>query len=292
MSDLQFSIITICYNAGGALRRTIESVNAQTYPNLEHIIIDGGSTDGSVALIKELARRHVRWVSEPDGGIAAAFNKGTGYAKSDYVCYLNAGDVFAAPEVLQRAADCILAAAAGPPTVYYGDYISISGNIPRLQRTSAAAADFAWANPLNHQSSLIPVSLARQHAYDDRLQLGMDYDFWLRVMKETRFAKLDFPVAVFALDGRSSDPAWAVHNLVVRRVLWHINQGTRLGLADIFQLGCRAVILRLRFGLKRLIGPHLAHFVRRAKTRPITPAASLPPKPDLKMAEGMPPSPT
>ncbi len=98
------SIITICFNAGEALRRTIESVNEQTYLDIEHVIIDGGSTDVSVDLIKNLARRNVRWVSEQDEGIADAFNKGTALTQGNYVCYLNAGDAFVSPQVLTQAA--------------------------------------------------------------------------------------------------------------------------------------------------------------------------------------------
>ena len=285
MSTPHFSIITICFNAGDALRRTIDSVNEQTYAQVEHVIIDGGSSDGSVDLISTLARRNVRWVSEQDHGIADAFNKGTTYAKGDYVCYLNAGDVFASPETLKLTAAEILATAGKEPTVYYGDYIALSEGIQNLRPTSANPADFAWANPLNHQSAFIPRLLAVQHPYDNRLKLGMDYDFWLRVAQHARFQKLFFPIAVFSLDGRSSDPAWAIHNLVVRRVLWHVNRGTRIGLNDVFTLGYRAAALRFRFVLKKIAGATLVRSIRRAKARPVTAAALSPGAPTLTHAK-------
>lgn len=266
----RISVITICFNAREALRGTIESVNAQTYPELEHILVDGGSPDGSPALIERLARRNVRWVSESDGGIADALNKGTLLARGDYFCYLNAGDVFAERETVARCAARIAAVRPATPAVFFGDYFSSRDGRRRRQRTSARRADFAWTNPVNHQSVFIAASLARGHPYDRRLQLGMDYDLWLRVMAEAPFIKLDFPVAVFALDGRSSDPAWAVHNLVVRRVLWHVNRGSRIGVADILALGARAAGLQARFLLRKLLGPALVRSWRRhrATTQP------------------------
>ncbi len=108
---LRFSIITISFDACRALGRTIASVNDQTYPHIEHVIIDGGSRDGTVETIRNCAKRDVRWVSEADKGIADAFNKGSALSTGDYLCYLNAGDLFVTEEALARTADAI---ARGP----------------------------------------------------------------------------------------------------------------------------------------------------------------------------------
>ena len=89
---MRLSIITINYNNREGLRKTIESVVNQTYRNFEYIIIDGGSTDGSVEVVKEYADRISYWVSEPDNGIYNAMNKGVLAANGKYIQFLNSGD--------------------------------------------------------------------------------------------------------------------------------------------------------------------------------------------------------
>ena len=204
MKSPLISIITIGYNAAPALRRTIESVNEQTFVDIEHVLIDGGSSDGSPAVIQRMARRNAWWLSEPDRGIADAFNKGTRHAKGAYVCYLNAGDTFAGPDVLERVARQIARSRSAEPTVFFGDFISSSLGILRTHQASAAPEDFAWDNPINHQSAFIPRELALAFPYDERLTLGMDYDLWLRLLKVARFEKVPGAIAVFELGGRSS----------------------------------------------------------------------------------------
>jgi glycosyltransferase involved in cell wall biosynthesis len=91
---LQISIITVNYNDKVGLERTITSVTRQTSLNYEHIIIDGGSTDGSAALIEQYQDRFSYWVSEPDNGIYHAMNKGIEVAQGDYILFMNSGDTF------------------------------------------------------------------------------------------------------------------------------------------------------------------------------------------------------
>jgi glycosyltransferase involved in cell wall biosynthesis len=234
---------------------------------VQHVIVDGGSTDGSLAVIENLARRDVIWVSEPDHGIADAFNKGTRLATGDYVCYLNAGDVFSDPGVLERVAAQIEGDHGADSAIYYGDFFSRRGELKFFHRASARPADFAWRNPINHQSAFIPLAVARDTGYDPRLRLGMDYDFWLRVSKVCPFRKLEFPIAVFASDGRSSDPQWAVHNLVTRRALWHINHGTRIHLHELTGMWLRGAWLSLKAGMRWVLGARALRWIRRGKAR-------------------------
>lgn len=261
------SIITICFNAGEALRRTIESVNEQTYLDIEHVIIDGGSTDVSVDLIKNLARRNVRWVSEQDEGIADAFNKGTALTQGNYVCYLNAGDAFVSPQVLTQAASQMERNDPKAAAIFYGDFISTSNGVQRLHRTSSRVEDFAWDNPINHQSAFVPRALAIEYPYDKRLVLGMDYEFWLRLIKVAEFKKLNFPVAIFELGGRSSTPRWEVHNLFIHRALWHINRGSRVDISDIAKLAVRAMRFKLNHVVRLILGKRISSSIRAAKSR-------------------------
>lgn len=96
------SIITVCLNAADKLQKTLESLVRQTYPWYEHIIIDGESSDASVNLIQEHAKLvSCRWLSEPDGGIYSAMNKGIKLATGDYILFLNAGDWLVSPNAIE-----------------------------------------------------------------------------------------------------------------------------------------------------------------------------------------------
>lgn len=97
---LKISVITVCYNAAATLEKTILSVLDQTYSNIEYIIVDGKSTDGSVDIIKKYADRLAYWVSEPDKGVYDAMNKGIMVATGDYTIFMNSGDYFYNNEVI------------------------------------------------------------------------------------------------------------------------------------------------------------------------------------------------
>ena len=96
------TIITISYNAVLGIERTINSVITQTYSNLQYIIIDGGSTDGTVDIIKKYADKIDYWVSEPDSGIYYAMNKGIAIADGDWINFMNAGDYFVDRNVIEQ----------------------------------------------------------------------------------------------------------------------------------------------------------------------------------------------
>jgi len=101
---MKISVITVCRNTALTLEETIESVQSQTYPNVEHIIIDGASEDGTVEIIQRHADVVSNWISEADSGIYDAMNKGIGLATGQIIGFLNADDVFADSGVLERIA--------------------------------------------------------------------------------------------------------------------------------------------------------------------------------------------
>ena len=89
-----FTVITVTYNARQTIELTIKSVQEQTYKQIEHIIVDGKSTDGTIELIQQLKDENTQWISEKDNGIYDAMNKASSLSKGSYICYLNAGDTF------------------------------------------------------------------------------------------------------------------------------------------------------------------------------------------------------
>lgn len=134
VSNLKISLITPCYNAGAHIGRCIESVIAQGYPNLEYIIVDGGSTDNTLSIIKKYEQNIAQVISAPDKGVYDAMNKGIQLATGEVVGVLNADDFFAANDILATIADAFLQSEA---QIVYGDldYINFNETIIRRWRT-------------------------------------------------------------------------------------------------------------------------------------------------------------
>ena len=107
-TDTLISIVTVSYNAVLTIEQTILSVINQTYPNVEYIIIDGGSTDGTVDIIKKYEDKIAYWVSEPDKGIYDAMNKGVVVATGEWINFMNAGDIFTDGDVIDKYLQLII----------------------------------------------------------------------------------------------------------------------------------------------------------------------------------------
>lgn len=103
------TIITVTYNSVNTLEKTINSVINQTYPNIEYIIVDGNSNDGTIDIIKKYCNKISRWISEPDNGVYDAMNKGIKLAKGEWLNFMNSGDTFASNQVLEKVFNQIYA---------------------------------------------------------------------------------------------------------------------------------------------------------------------------------------
>lgn len=101
MDKPRITVITVCYNSAVTIRDTLESIAAQSYKNFEHIVVDGGSTDDTLAIIRGWTKHPVRLISEPDNGIYDAMNKGIALAGGEYIGMLNSDDYFASPSALE-----------------------------------------------------------------------------------------------------------------------------------------------------------------------------------------------
>lgn len=105
---MKISIITVCYNSAETIEETIKSVQAQTYENIEYIIVDGNSKDKTLELVQQYPDVVTKWVSEPDKGLYDAMNKGIAMATGDYIGILNSDDTFFEPETIQKVVDFLV----------------------------------------------------------------------------------------------------------------------------------------------------------------------------------------
>jgi glycosyltransferase involved in cell wall biosynthesis len=196
---MKFSVITINYNEGEGLLRTIQSVVGQTATDFEYIIIDGGSTDQSVDHIRHYASRIAYWVSEPDGGIYPAMNKGVAQAHGDYCIFMNAGDSFHHPRVLEEVSALLDA------DILVGKVYTDKGK-EMLYQPSEVSMYFLYASTFPHQGTFMRTKLLRRHPYDESLRIASDWKFFLQtvIFENCSVRFLPVVVAVFDSNGISS----------------------------------------------------------------------------------------
>lgn len=200
---IRFSIVTVTYNAGELLRRTAETVLAQTYPCVEHLIIDGCSKDNTVEIAREYKDANdeqdngheVIVVSEPDKGLYDAMNKGLRRATGDYILFLNAGDGLLSESTLERIAGCV-GEGEELPAVLYGDTDIVDANYRFLRhRRLSPPEKLSWRSfrrgmLVCHQAFYARLDIAREQLYDDRYRYSADVDWCIRVMKEAEKRRL------------------------------------------------------------------------------------------------------
>lgn len=181
-----FSIITVTYNAVDFLESTILSVISQSYPDIEYILIDGNSSDGTPELIKKYGPDISYWVSEPDHGLYDAMNKGLHKANGDYIWFLNAGDRLKHKHIVAELAK--IAAYDNLPDILYGeiDLIDIHGNIIAHRRLKAPPVlswkSFRMGMLVSHQAFIVKKKIAPE--YDIQYRFSADFDWCIHCMKQ------------------------------------------------------------------------------------------------------------
>lgn len=181
------TVIVAVYNGMATLQQCIDSVDQQTYPNKELIVIDGGSKDGTVALLEENSNKLNYWISEPDRGIYNAWNKGLAHARGDWVCFLGADDYFWDTSVLERTAAKLVLL---PPTigVAYGQIMLVSdnGELPRAKGEPWGGIKefFKEYMCIPHVGTMHRRSLFEKHGkFDESFRIAGDYEWLLRELK-------------------------------------------------------------------------------------------------------------
>lgn len=193
------SIVTVVYNGKLTIEQTIQSVIKQSYDNVEYIIVDGGSTDGTLDIIKKYEDKIDYWQSEPDDGIYYAMNKGCTLAKGDYICLLNADDWFE-PYVCKTIASKII---KEKYDVYYAiaRVINQEGEIFDIQ---GCTVNILNRGSIAHQTAFIKKDIYNNYKYDTKYRSAADYDFFCRLKKDgVSFKFIDTIFVNYRLAGMS-----------------------------------------------------------------------------------------
>jgi glycosyltransferase involved in cell wall biosynthesis len=188
------SIVTVVKNGDRHLEEAIKSVLNQSYNNIEYIVVDGGSTDGTLDIIRKYEDKISFWVSEPDGGIFDAMNKGIRKASGDFIGILNADDWYE-PHFVEAVADKI--DDVGPhikEAVVYCDYYQYDeGFNPQVKTKKYSTMNYRTGMSISHQSMFIGQAVyGKIGHYNLEYRLASDYDLFLRMIRaNAEFVKLD-----------------------------------------------------------------------------------------------------
>lgn len=208
------TVVTVVFNGADVIEETIKSVIYQNYPNIEYIIIDGGSTDNTLNIIRRYEKSIDYWISEPDAGIYDAMNKGVKLASGSWINFMNAGDVLNGANVFE-----VMGVNNPEVQIYYSDTILVNKNKRFLAKANVRAKAFI------HQSMIYRTDLHKRFG----LYLSVpkvtisDYLFFYNIWREENAIKLSFPISNCRIDGVSSNPAHYYQKIAVNLMCGHGN---------------------------------------------------------------------
>lgn len=216
MKELRISIVTVCYNSQGTIERTIQSVLGQTYNNIEYIIIDGESTDGTLDIIRKYNSR-ITWKSEKDKGIYDAMNKALDMATGDFLLFLGADDVLYSKRVIGEVCQKI----HSYDHIYCGD--ALLKETGRVSSGKFCPYRFAIKN-ICHQTIFYPRSAYIQYKYNQKYKVYADYAYNLHLAAmHYGFIHLPIMISIYSTIGFSSKTAdplfWQDKAKLVRQAL-------------------------------------------------------------------------
>ena len=201
MFNPKISIITVCFNAVRSIEKTILSVINQTYNNIEYVIIDGSSTDGTIDIIRKYENRISYWKSEPDMGIYDAMNKGIMKITGDFVNFMNAGDTFFSDTVISELVPQI----QKNSIILYGDTMCVYSIGEKILKPNSLEL-MRKCMFFNHQSSFAETKTMKSMLFDTSFKLCADYKFHYDLyMKGLKFQYIPLIIARYdAQNGVSS----------------------------------------------------------------------------------------
>ncbi|MFD1769671.1 glycosyltransferase family 2 protein [Sphingobacterium suaedae] len=201
---MKLTIVTINLNNMLGLAKTLMSIQSQTTPNFEYIIIDGGSTDGSVDLIRDFSQVN-HWVSEKDAGVYDAMNKGIKIAKGDYILFLNSGDTLFSSKTLENVLPEL-----GTEDIIYGNLLLDDKTKPYVYHFPPKLSfKYLFHHFLGHPSTFIKKNLFERFGYYETIyKIVADWAFMVRVIAKENVSTrgIDQIISIFDMNGMSADP--------------------------------------------------------------------------------------
>lgn len=241
---MKFSVVTVTFNAVKTVEETIKSVSSQNNVDIEYIIIDGNSTDGTVEIIKSHSSEISYWISEPDKGIYDAMNKALNVATGDYLIFMGADDVFYETNTLEKVKSQI----DDETCIYYGRVVEKnSGNLSRGPVKNAL--DLCRVN-ISHQSIFYPRFIYKAQKYQLKYRIYADYVYNLELYAkyQKNFRYIDQIITVFNENGASgqrNDIAFEKDRCKIASDLFGIGDG------GILWVGLRTKAFLRKVGLLR-----------------------------------------
>jgi glycosyltransferase len=212
---MKTSIITVCFNSVATIEDTIKSVLTQDYKDIEHIVVDGGSTDGTLGILAKYRNRIARCISEPDKGIYDAMNKGYGLATGEIIGFLNSGDFYAGENVIRRMVEVIQATKADCcyGNLEYVDRNNINKTIRKWKSRPYYDGLFekGWHPP--HPTFFVKKSIFDKYGgFDLVFDIGADYELMLRFLKRYGITSCYIPEVLVKMrtGGKSNKNLWQI----------------------------------------------------------------------------------
>lgn len=199
---MKYSIVVVCLNPGEKLNETLDSILSQTYAEVEIIVKDGGSKDGSVEGMRQDERIH--FYMEKDAGIYEAMNQAVVHATGDFVMFMNCGDFFYHEKVLEQIEEQVCAAAARgvdvTNAVFYGNTYSEKNNVV-IEAAPAITGFTCYRNIPCHQACVYAAKLCKEKPYETGFRIRADYDHFLWCFYRAKATMVNLAMIVASYEG-------------------------------------------------------------------------------------------
>jgi glycosyltransferase len=224
---MKVSIITVSFNAAKTISTTLNSVASQTYADIEHLVIDGGSTDGTQAVVKQYP--HVaKFISEPDNGLYDAMNKGLSMATGDVVVILNADDFYAHAGIVEKVVKCF---EQHQVDAVYGDLVYVSADYAKITRTWKAGKfdknKFYQGWMVPHPTFFVKRKCYQEMGFfDTSLKYAADYELMLRFMFKHHIKNFYLPETLVIMKSGGKSNSSLINRWTINREdrkAWTIN---------------------------------------------------------------------
>jgi glycosyltransferase involved in cell wall biosynthesis len=201
----KISIVTVIYNGESYIEKTILSIIDQSYSNIEYIVVDGGSTDGTLKILEKYKSNIDVMISEPDKGLSDAMNKGAKLASGDWILYLHSDDTFTDSNSIQKLID---ASVKNPDANWITAYLRFQNSKDEIFRKDTYHK-ISWSamiirNVIRHQSTMVRLNASLDIEFNNTYKHAMDYDYFLRLWKKYgEPAVIQEYISDFRLDGNN-----------------------------------------------------------------------------------------